>query len=104
MKIKELNHIISFGNRKKISLQTTGLPPGTLIYTGEARDVPLKLELIQYNADEFYEENFLGLTELKNSIKQNCVSWIHVNNLSNTQLIEEIGNHFNIHILTLEDI
>lgn len=81
-----------------------GQPPGSLIYTGEAKDKPFKPELIQYNALQITEKVFTDFDSLIENINRENVNWIYINNLTNTANIEEIGKYFNIHNLTLEDI
>ncbi len=36
----------------------TGAPPGTIIYSGEARTERVKITLIEYNETEFIEKDF----------------------------------------------
>ncbi len=104
MKLKDLSKPIrKISNRLTLS-KKVGQPPGSLIYTGKIKEKPLKLELIQYRDEEYIEKIFPDLNSLTNEIKPEVVNWIHINNLVNISFIEEIGNQFNIHALTLEDI
>lgn len=81
-----------------------GAPPGSLIYTGEDINVPIKITLIEYNEQDFFEKEFTDLSECIEHVKPNMVKWINVDGLHNIDLIEKIGKHYNIHPLTLEDI
>src|SRR5690606_40121179 len=36
--------------------------------------------------------------------RSNQVTWINVNGLNNTSIIEKLGTHYGLHPLTLEDI
>ncbi|MBN2613013.1 MAG: magnesium/cobalt transporter CorA [Bacteroidales bacterium] len=90
---------------KKLSFtKKIGEPPGSLTYTGESGKRSLKLELIQYSHDNLEIQVFNDLKPLSEKIRKDYVNWIHTNNLSDTTIIESIGNLFNIHTLTLEDI
>lgn len=104
MKLKVLSSPMKKISSKFYSSKKVGQPPGSLIYTGEAKEKPLNLELIQYNAEKFTSKIFSDLNSLTDQVETDCVNWIHINNLSNTSAIEEIGNQFNIHAMTLEDI
>jgi magnesium transporter len=81
-----------------------GLPPGTLIYTGDKVKEETKIKITEYttanfNLDEI-KEIHMDLTE----IKKPYIKWIDVYGLTQIKIIEEIGNQFNLHPLVLEDI
>lgn len=85
-------------------IQNIGAPPGTLFYNGEERTDVVKITLIEYNETEYFEKDFFDLSECMHHVKPNMVKWINVDGIHNTQIIEQIGKHYNIHPLTLEDI
>jgi magnesium transporter len=85
------------------NINTIGAPPGTLYYTGE-QSGEVKISLIEYNDNEFIEEEFSDWNDCLNAIKPNMVKWINIEGIHNIELIEKIGKQFNIHPLTLEDI
>lgn len=78
-----------------------GLPPGSLVYTGHQTASPAKVISIVYN-DTIFEEkqgyvpNFVQ--------KKPGVLWTDVCGLTETRLIEQIGNDHQIHPLALEDV
>lgn len=77
--------------------------PGSLVYTGNASEVPIKLQLIEFSSDAYREETLEAsqIDDLKN-IKGTI--WLNVTGLHNTDIIRQIGSAFNIHDLALEDI
>lgn len=78
--------------------------PGTLNYTGEKSGVATKIEVFDYS-ETFYE--YKESNRIKDAFdKRNTkhISWINVNGLHNTKEIEELGHHYNLHPLILEDI
>ncbi len=81
-----------------------GTPPGTLTYTGEESGGRIKITLIEYNEQEFFEKEFDDLSNCMEHVKPNMVKWINVEGLHKIEVIEKIGQHYNIHPLTLEDI
>ena len=82
----------------------TGLPPGSLIYTGEKPKEKVVITLVQFNhetIDYAEKQDFNKITDLVNP---GLVNWININSLHNKDLIEKIGQTFDIHPLILEDI
>jgi magnesium transporter len=81
-----------------------GAPPGTLVYYGEDRTEKVKISLIEYNEKEFIEKDFFSVAECLANVDAGMVKWINVDGVHNVEIVEQIGRHFNIHPLTLEDI
>lgn len=81
-----------------------GAPPGTVVYHGKTTTEKVRITLIQYNENTFLERDFYSISECFDNVSPDCVKWINVDGVHNVELIEEIGKHFNIHPLTLEDI
>jgi len=77
--------------------------PGTINYTGtRAENTPVSYQLIQYDSNEMKEEQpetFLQIQPFKNK-----VTWLNVNGIQNANILEKIGEKFQLHPLTLEDI
>ena len=88
----------------KQETNNVGAPPGTIIYTGEQKTDRIKITLIEYNEEEFFEKEFYDLSECVDHVKPNLVKWINVDGIHKTEMIEQIGKLYNIHPLTLEDI
>jgi magnesium transporter len=81
-----------------------GAPPGTLFYTGQETDQKIKISLIEFNENEFFEEDYFDLADCLSHVKPNMVKWINVEGVHDTALIEKIGKLHDLHPLTLEDI
>ena len=62
------------------------------------------LELIQYNEKEFAGYENLGVDELLAKQRPELVNWINLDGLSDTTIINKIGERFSLHSLLLEDI
>lgn len=80
-----------------------GLPPGTLIFTGQKKTEDTHLKLIQYN------ENTYNAQRISNAMPEiqldpSLVTWLDVRGLHDVKLIEEVGRFFKIHPLALEDV
>lgn len=86
------------------AIDTTGLPPGTVVYSGEEQTAKVKITLLEYNEKEFIEKEFVDFDECLLHVKPEMIKWINVDGIHDTALIQKIGEKFNIHTLTLEDI
>ena len=82
-----------------------GVPPGTVIYTGDKDDEdPIHLTFISYDEMNFEKkelENIEDFFQLRNSKRTN---WLIVQGVHNVEIIEKLGEKMNIHPVVLEDI
>ncbi len=81
-----------------------GLPPGTLIHTGEVFEKETLITLISYNNDEYFINESTSIEEILLLIKPNYVNWINITGLQDVDIIAKIGKEFCLHNLMLEDI
>lgn len=81
-----------------------GLPPGTLIFTGEKRVQVEKITIIDYNEQNYKIVETENVPNNLNEINDNTVRWINVEGISKLKIIEEIGKQFELHPLIMEDI
>ncbi|MCP8306545.1 MAG: magnesium/cobalt transporter CorA [archaeon] len=82
----------------------TGLPPGTLIHIGEKKIEKARITIIDYDEAQFQEKEAKKVEECFPYKDQPTVTWINVDGIHDVEIIEKIGNHFNLHPLLLEDI
>lgn len=88
---------------KRIS-KTVGHIPGSMVYVGEKTEDKADISLIDYDDKALRENDISDVEELFPLKETPTVSWININGLRDTRLIEKLGGHFGIHPLTLEDI
>ncbi len=88
--------------KKQFRQRQPGLPPGTLVFTGEKVMESLNVRMLQFNEEQFIEK------EKQNDIPHpetgDFITWYDVKGLHDTQLVERLGKQFNLHPLVLEDI
>lgn len=80
------------------------MPPGKLVYIGDDKKAPVKITVFDYDASHDEEKTFLEVEECfqyKNTLTN---TWINLDGIHNTEMIEKIGKHFGISSLVLEDI
>lgn len=92
---------MSARNKNKIK---RGLPPGSLIFTGEQKMERTKITCIDYDAKIFTEKEITNLEDLKSFKENQHVSWINICGLHETDKLQKVGEIFEIHSLVLEDI
>lgn len=82
-----------------------GMAPGSLVFTGTQKMSQVKISVIQYDSESFTESIYTDIAELKKSVGNfPGVSWINIDGLHNTEVIEEISGLIKLHKLTIEDI
>jgi magnesium transporter len=106
---KNLFHIHSTGKKivgkfiKKRS-KKAGLSPGTMIHVGERKVEKVTLSVIDYDREQLKVKELPDVQSLISFKNSPTVSWINVTGLHQVDILEKIGEGFNIHPLVLEDI
>jgi len=90
--------------KHKHNTQKIGMPPGTLLHIGAMRSEKIKISTLCYSKENWTEEQFNNVDELLSHECTAEVNWIHVSGIHVIDVIEKIGNKFNIHPLVMEDI
>lgn len=79
-----------------------GLPPGTLVFTGERMVDTPNITLIEFNNEKIREEH--AVDKKPEIEKGDHITWFDIRGIHDIELIGKIGKHFHIHPLALEDI
>ncbi|MFA4923770.1 MAG: magnesium/cobalt transporter CorA, partial [Ignavibacteriaceae bacterium] len=97
---------MKFSSKSLTKKQThkTGLPPGSLVFTGEQKLAHPNLSLIKYSETSCEVVDSLRAEDISSSIKKNGITWINIEGIHDTALVEKIGEVFHLHPLLLEDI
>lgn len=90
-------------NSYKLS-QKAGAPPGTLVYTGISKDEIPEISLYQFDTQEVEVFSSKKVDDILPKTNEHKSNWINVSALNDVQLIQQLGDHFNIDSLALEDI
>lgn len=91
-------------NRQIKRSKKAGLPPGTLIYIGEKKTETVRITVFDYDAQNFQERTLQKIEDCFPLKETPTVSWINIDGLHDVQVLEKLGNRFDIHPLVLEDI
>lgn len=89
--------------RKRGKAAKAGMPPGSPVYLG-SRNGKSKITVMDYGKDCFLEKEVGKVEECFEFRKKSTVTWINVDGIHNTKVIEKIGAMFDLHPLVLEDI
>jgi magnesium transporter len=81
-----------------------GMPPGSLVYTGEKGHLPAKITITRYNEQAIVESQVDSFAECQMASAPGEVTWINVIGISQVKDLEQVGECFKIHPLVLEDI
>jgi magnesium transporter len=81
-----------------------GLSPGTLVHVGERKVENVRIRTIEFDQDTLEEREFDTIEESLPYKKKGTVTWINIDGLHDLGVIEEIGRHFGLHPLVMEDI
>ena len=82
----------------------TGLPPGTVVYVGKKKIGDVKIRLIDYDETHAEEKEVKAVEETFPFKDKATITWINIDGLQKTDVIEKIGKQFDLHPLVLEDI
>ncbi len=81
-----------------------GTSPGTLVSHEGADLETVSIHLIDYNASEFVEKELSSAEECKPYLDKDNITWIHLQGPIQAETIRHIGNIFELHPLSLEDV
>jgi len=81
-----------------------GLPPGTIVHTGEKRHEEVKLSVINYAEVNFQEKVISSIEEVFSFRREPSITWLNVDGVHQPEIIEQVGKSFGLHPLVAEDI
>lgn len=90
--------------RKSKQIKKVGQAPGTLIYTGDIEDSPIEISVIRYSEDSFERAIVEKATDVYQEKNEDTITWINIEGIHDTEVIQQIGKDFKLHPLMLEDI
>jgi len=82
-----------------------GLPPGSVIYTGNRKAEKVQIHYIQYDETHLEEKTLDNQSKIVfYQLPVEKIEWYDIRGIHDTTLIERIGSAFGIHPLILEDV
>lgn len=92
------------GKILKKKSQQAGLPPGTLMHVVEERPDEFSVTIMDYDEYHFQEVTAKDFETCIPFRDKPTVTWIHVVGVHRVETMQSLGNCFQLHPLTLEDI
>jgi magnesium transporter len=80
-----------------------GMVPGTVVHVGDLDRHPVRVTMIEYDAEQAVERDIVDVSECAERHGRG-VCWINVEGVHDPRLIEQIGTQFRLHSLLLEDV
>lgn len=90
--------------RKRRLGQKAGLPPGTIVHTGDPAQTGVGITQILYDGESFVERDAVTIEDAFPAHGEQRTLWINVDGVHCPDTIERIGKRFGLHALLLEDI
>lgn len=90
-------------HHKRIS-KKIGMRPGAVVYVGKETEEPVVISAIDYSERDLKTEAAIDVTRAIQYKETSTMSWINVNGIHDSSLVEQLGATFEIHPLVLEDI
>ena len=92
------------GRLVRRQVKRPGSAPGTLVHTGEKKMERVRIRVLDYDADVLREDEFEDLRDLWPGRDSESVTWINIDGLHDVDLVRDVGEHFGLHPLVVEDI
>jgi len=81
-----------------------GLPPGSLVHTGEKKAGEVNISVIEYDEANFQKRELKTIEECFLLKDRPAVTWVDVEGIHQIDNIQKLGDCYNFHPLVLEDI
>jgi magnesium transporter len=81
-----------------------GTKPGTVVYVGEKRTEPVYIDVIDFTKTDLNEKRVDAPDDCRPYKDSPTITWIDVDGIHQSKLVESLGQQFDLHPLVLEDI
>lgn len=82
----------------------SGLPPGSLVHTGDFSAPTTPITAFHFGPDFFEESISENISDVKQFLDKPGLAWLNFDSVHDTKFMNEIGQIFGLHSLVLEDI
>ena len=81
-----------------------GLAPDALIFRGQKKTDQVLLRVIDFDANNLTEDDVKTVKEISEFQHKNTVTWLNVDGLHNTLIMQEITTSFNLDTLVMAEV
>ncbi len=82
----------------------TGMVPGSLVHVGDLGQHPVRITLIDFDADHVVERDVTSFEDCMEFKDTKSVTWVNIEGVHDAPVIERLGECFGLHPLLLEDV
>ncbi len=90
--------------RRPKNTKTVNQIPGTMTYVGSKDSVETRLDVIDYNLDNYERFSSTSTEDAFKFVDEDRITWFNIDGLSNVREIEKLGEYYELHPLVMEDI
>ena len=93
-------------HKKKQKVKNTSVNqiPGQVTYVGNKVTETPSVEIINFDREKVHRQDSKSVSDAFHYKGQDSITWININGLNHTKEIEELGKHYKLHPLIIEDI
>ncbi len=84
--------------------KSKGKVPGSVVFIGNKKIDKARISVIRYNQSVYDEFQVKDISEVSDHLRTEYITWINIDGLHDTNLIENLGEQFHISSLVLEDV
>lgn len=95
--------LLPFSRKKSKSRKKPGAAPGSLVHVGEKQTEKIGITVFTFDSQDLNERRLDDLASVF-PLSEDKRTWINFDGIHSPALIEELGKHFSLHPLLLEDI
>lgn len=81
-----------------------GAAPGTMVHIGQHKPETSVAQLFNYSAEDLLEQPLSDLSNYRRVSAVDRVSWLNLDSVHQPEVVESLGNTFDLHPLVMEDI
>jgi len=81
-----------------------GMPPGSLVHVGGRKAEQARITVVRYNETHYEESEVADVSECLPPEGFEGVTWVNVDGIHDTGILQRIGEMFGLHHLLVEDI
>jgi magnesium transporter len=84
--------------------EKVGLPPGTVVHTGEERAEEVIIKIMEFHQGQMREYIADTIDDCRPPIPEDALKWVHVVGVHDVELVQRVCSFYEIHPLIVEDI
>lgn len=88
----------------KSRAKAKGAAPGSLIFMGNQKMDKSRIRLFSYTENDTQEKEYETIEEAIKEIKDDSINWLNIDGIHDVDIINKVGQHFNISSLALENV